>query len=199
MPRISEEQTEERKVVLLFAALRCFAAKGFDATTMRDIAREAGVAVGTIYLYFEDKRAVFDAVMHHNRGQTRSFLASLGRGDSPLETIEEVFGAILTMDPSLLREKAALDLQLLSVAMRDTNLANWLESVQHDWVQAFRRLIIDAQRAGELPLALSALPAARSLAAYMHGVGFSQVLKATPARAGRKEVRRSIRAILDIS
>ncbi|MEM1190285.1 MAG: helix-turn-helix domain-containing protein [Pseudomonadota bacterium] len=178
------------------AALRCFADKGFDATTMRDIAREADLAVGTYYLYFQDKRSVLDAVIQHNRKLTRAFLGGLDRGRGALATIEEIFDALVGMEPSALREKAALDLQLFSAAIRDEALGKWLEDVQHEWVQAFRALIVSAQREGAVAPGLAPLPAARSLTAYMHGLGFSQVLKAAPKRSLRTEVQRSVRAIL---
>src|SRR5918994_7414589 len=44
--------------VLLDAALRRFLQHGLKHTTMQEIARDAGVAVGTLYLYFQDKDAL---------------------------------------------------------------------------------------------------------------------------------------------
>ncbi len=45
------------------AALRVFAARGYEAASMALIAREAGVATGNLYRYFEDKQALFEAVV----------------------------------------------------------------------------------------------------------------------------------------
>ncbi len=47
---------EERRRAILDAAMKIFSAKGYSAATIRAIAREAGVAEGTIYLYFSGKR-----------------------------------------------------------------------------------------------------------------------------------------------
>jgi len=47
--------TEERRRHILEAAARVFARKGFAQATMKEIAAEAGIAPGTIYLYFENK------------------------------------------------------------------------------------------------------------------------------------------------
>ena len=44
--------------VILDAALRRFLRRGLKNTTMQEIARDAGVAVGTLYLYFQDKDAL---------------------------------------------------------------------------------------------------------------------------------------------
>src|ERR1700761_5138861 len=48
---------------ILDAALAVFAEKGFAAARMEDIAERAGVTKGTIYLYFENKEAVFKALV----------------------------------------------------------------------------------------------------------------------------------------
>jgi AcrR family transcriptional regulator len=45
------------------AALELFADRGFAATKLEDVARRAGVTKGTIYLYFENKEALFKAIV----------------------------------------------------------------------------------------------------------------------------------------
>ncbi|MDX2273804.1 MAG: helix-turn-helix domain-containing protein [Hyphomonadaceae bacterium] len=47
---------------ILKASLVLFARHGFPRTSMADIARETGIARATLYLYFPDKRAVFEAL-----------------------------------------------------------------------------------------------------------------------------------------
>ena len=54
---------------ILDAALKVFAAKGYAAARMEDIAREAGVTKGTIYLYFENKEAVFKSLVREEIGK----------------------------------------------------------------------------------------------------------------------------------
>jgi AcrR family transcriptional regulator len=49
----------ERRQQILAAARDLFARRGYHQTTIDDIVDEAGVARGTYYLYYEDKRAVF--------------------------------------------------------------------------------------------------------------------------------------------
>lgn len=49
----------ERRLQILVAARDVFAKRGYHQTTIDDIVLSAGVARGTFYLYFEDKRAVF--------------------------------------------------------------------------------------------------------------------------------------------
>jgi TetR/AcrR family fatty acid metabolism transcriptional regulator len=58
-PRIVDKG--ERRSEILAAATRVFARKGFSATRVTDIAREAGVAQGTIYLYFASREQILVA------------------------------------------------------------------------------------------------------------------------------------------
>ena len=53
-------KAEERRDAIVAAAIEEFAARGFGATRIDDIAARAGVAKGTIYLYFRDKVALFE-------------------------------------------------------------------------------------------------------------------------------------------
>jgi len=49
---------------LLGAALEVFVEKGYPATTISDIVSSAGVTQGTFYLYFENKKDIFSALLH---------------------------------------------------------------------------------------------------------------------------------------
>src|SRR5262245_34812613 len=57
---------EERPSHILSAALDCFVEKGFAATRLDDVAQRAGVSKGTLYLYFDSKEALLEAVVREN-------------------------------------------------------------------------------------------------------------------------------------
>ena len=57
----SHSKREATRNQLLETALSLFRRKGLDATTMRDIAKEADVALGAAYYYFESKEAIVQA------------------------------------------------------------------------------------------------------------------------------------------
>ena len=57
------EQKLHRQEEILAAAFEVFAAHGYEATRIDDVARQAGIAKGTIYLYFRDKGHLFRAVV----------------------------------------------------------------------------------------------------------------------------------------
>ena len=58
-----KRRKEARPSELLAAALDLFVAKGFAATRLEDVAARAGVSKGTLYLYYENKEALFKAVI----------------------------------------------------------------------------------------------------------------------------------------
>lgn len=54
-----------RREAILSAALQVFAERGFEAARLDDVAERAGVAKGTLYLYFKDKTALFEAIVRN--------------------------------------------------------------------------------------------------------------------------------------
>ena len=60
--RRSDQQAARREAILA-AALEEFSASGFAAARLDDVARRAGVAKGTIYLYFRDKESLFQELV----------------------------------------------------------------------------------------------------------------------------------------
>ena len=67
MTQVEEQRWQRRKAErpgeIIQAALELFVAKGFMATRLDEVAQRAGVSKGTLYLYFENKEALFKAVV----------------------------------------------------------------------------------------------------------------------------------------
>lgn len=59
-----QERARATYAALIQASAQVFSEKGFDATQTPDIARRAGVSVGTFYRYFADKRQAFIEMIH---------------------------------------------------------------------------------------------------------------------------------------
>lgn len=78
---MSEEQRKRRKHArpgeILAAAIEAFAEHGFAGATVEDIARRAGVAKGTVYLYFQTKDELFEALVRDEIGPTFSQVGDL--------------------------------------------------------------------------------------------------------------------------
>src|ERR1041385_6874173 len=54
---------EARRATILAAALEEFTARGYEGARLDDVAKRAGIAKGTIYLYFTDKEALFQELV----------------------------------------------------------------------------------------------------------------------------------------
>lgn len=62
-PKRWRRRKEARPQEILDAALAVFAEKGFAAARLEQVAKRAGVSKGTLYLYFDSKEALFEAVV----------------------------------------------------------------------------------------------------------------------------------------
>jgi AcrR family transcriptional regulator len=76
-----------RRNAIINAALDEFSARGFAATRLDDVARRAGVAKGTIYLYFADKESLFQELIRSKMGPVVGTLESVFATDLPLRAV----------------------------------------------------------------------------------------------------------------
>src|SRR3954451_14842880 len=91
----------DRKAQILDAAIVCFAKRGFHPTSMHDISAEAGISVGLIYRYFENKEAVIGAMADRHKGQIQELLQQAAQAPSLLESLEILFTAHCCEEPKL--------------------------------------------------------------------------------------------------
>jgi AcrR family transcriptional regulator len=93
---IDEEQRARRREEILSCAARVFAARGIPGTDMQAVADAAGVAKGTLYLYFPSKEELFLAAVDQGMTRLRAFVdaAVVGLTD-PLEIIGRAIHAYL--------------------------------------------------------------------------------------------------------
>jgi AcrR family transcriptional regulator len=69
----AQARSKERVERILEAAARVFADAGYEAATMEAIAELAGTSIGSIYQFFPNKRAVFDAIAARYMDKARAF------------------------------------------------------------------------------------------------------------------------------
>jgi AcrR family transcriptional regulator len=98
---------EEKPRRILDAAVRVFAAQGYEATRVGDIAKEAGVAYGLVYHYYGSKDAVLEAVFREAWGRLLAAVAAAEEtGGSAPEQLALVVKIVLRAwrdDPDLVR------------------------------------------------------------------------------------------------
>jgi TetR/AcrR family fatty acid metabolism transcriptional regulator len=106
LPEPKKAQEDKRRL-LLDAAVRVFARKGYHAARVGDIAEEAGVAYGLLYHYFSSKEEVLRDVFRETWRALIATIESVERaGDSPREQLRKVAEILLRSwrrDPDLVR------------------------------------------------------------------------------------------------
>jgi AcrR family transcriptional regulator len=98
------DRGETTRREILEAAARCFAAKGYQGTSMTDVIKEAGVTKGGFYFHFPSKEALALAVLRHKQEQWAGrVLAATMRHSDTMEQMEAMVEALIELhegDPS---------------------------------------------------------------------------------------------------
>jgi AcrR family transcriptional regulator len=88
--------TSDKRRVILDAAVRVFAAKGYHTCRVGDIAEEAGIAHGLLYHYFSSKEEVLETVFRENWSQLLEAFARIeASGEPPLEQLGAIAKTLL--------------------------------------------------------------------------------------------------------
>jgi AcrR family transcriptional regulator len=105
--RAARVAPEERQDNILKAALDVFSEHGFAATRLDDVARRAGLAKGTLYLYFPDKEALFERMLQSVVAPALARLAALAADETvpPAAAISHFFAFLQTEVLNTPREK----------------------------------------------------------------------------------------------
>jgi len=84
-PTAAEEDNAKRQQIVE-GARKVFLTQGFDAASMNDIARTAGVSKGTLYVYFENKEKLFQVICSQECEAHAEDLLKFTRGDMDVES-----------------------------------------------------------------------------------------------------------------
>jgi AcrR family transcriptional regulator len=81
----ASEGTKRRQII--DGACRVFLQRGFDAASMGEIAREAGVSKGTLYVYFKSKEELFEAIVGEQCGLQGELIFNFDANDRDVEAV----------------------------------------------------------------------------------------------------------------
>lgn len=99
-----------RRETILAAALEEFSVNGFAATRLEDVARRAGIAKGTIYLYFSDKETLFQELLHSMFAPLVGAVSKIPVADLPARELAERMIAIFIREVLGTRRKDVIRL-----------------------------------------------------------------------------------------
>jgi AcrR family transcriptional regulator len=144
------EKSAARRRAILSAALDEFAAQGFAATRLDDVARRAGVAKGTIYLHFRDKEALFQDLVRSVLSPLVGMLETIAQTDAPLRSLAERIVDMFVTEIYDTRRKDVIRL-IITEGPRFPKLAEfYYREVLSRVIQAMRGLLRHALERGEL-------------------------------------------------
>src|SRR2546430_16154437 len=127
---MSQPQTDpllDRPVQILDAAVVCFAKRGFHQASMHDISAEAGISVGLIYRYFQNKEAVIAAMADRHKKQIHEILERARQAPNLREALDTLFTAHCgETDPHV---TAAFVVDLFPEASRNPHVAELVSGV----------------------------------------------------------------------
>ena len=127
MSQTQIEPTQDRRAQILDAAVICFAKRGFHQASMHDISTEAGISVGLIYRYFENKEAVISAMADRHKNEIHQVLERARQAPTLLESLEILFTAhCCENSPKLL---SAFVVDLYAEASRNPQVADLVRDV----------------------------------------------------------------------
>ena len=186
------QKTGDKRDLILRAATKLFARRGFFNAQVADVAREAGIAAGTVYLYFQSKDdlliSIFERTMRQGIETARQALAGVSDPVERLRRLARVHLERLGQD----RDLAVV----FQVELRQSTkfMERFSSTLLQDYLHAIRDAVVDAQTAGRFRREVSPTFAAKMLYGALDEMATNWILSrrryALAAQAGVGASRR---------
>jgi len=179
----AEKKRNDKRKRILDGALKAFALKGFYNTKVSEIAQEAGVADGTIYLYFKNKDdlliSLFEDRMEWIIERLNTDLAKLGNDTLAKFRHMVIIHCQLAVEEPQLAEFITIELRQSSKFVKEYKNPKF-----GDYLKIFQHLIEEGQRGGIFRADLDP----RLISRACFGALDEVLLQLTLSRAGQAEV-----------
>jgi TetR/AcrR family fatty acid metabolism transcriptional regulator len=165
----------DKRERILDAAERVFAQHGFFAARVSEIAKEAGVADGTIYLYFKSKDEVLISLFESRMERFNQLLAdAIPTSASPTEKLLTLIRTYLTLvrEQPMVAEVLTIELRQSSKFMKEASNPKF-----GDLLRTIAGLVAEGQAAGELGDGIPAPIAARMIFGILDELALAWLLQ----------------------
>jgi len=151
-PAVSAEDKLRRRDEIMAAANKVFARNGFHATTIADVAKEAGLAYGSVYWYFDSKDDLFRQLIAAEEYALRTHVAvALTKSGTRFGYAEAPFRASLRATFEFFDTKPATAKLLFRDAYGlDTRFDKHLGGIYERFIDDIETLVAAAQQRGEV-------------------------------------------------
>lgn len=171
--RHTKEQAAVTYSKLLEAALTVFSAKGYAATTLEEIAKEAETTRGAIYWHFKNKADLYNALFREISLQSAAVATqAISEGGSCRETLARIMIRLLTQVETDDRLRAMMEIKLFKTGM----VPELMEGMQHQQKEGHLLLeniagyLQQGIIAGDIRSDLDPMEAARAFLAMLNGL-----------------------------
>jgi AcrR family transcriptional regulator len=141
-----QPRAEMRKAQVLSAAIELFRLHGFHNTSMVQISKSAGMSVGHIYHYFENKEAIISAVVDQEQQYLQSIWARIRENAAGGDLLHATADAQFVLDETLKDQNAPLMLEIVAEAARNPVVAGIVRTADKYASGQFRELICEGLR-----------------------------------------------------
>lgn len=176
MPRLKPSTQAARRGHILDAAEVCFARAGFHRTTMQDIATEAEVSLGALYVYFASKEALIAGIVERDRLKLRGELSQLAAAEDIVAALGKLGEHYAFEEP---RHKQVLCVEMGAEATRNEAVGALFRSVDNELVELLADIFERARTQGKISPALDSRTAAMACAIIGDGMFWRRAIDPT--------------------
>ncbi len=154
MPKVSDAHLAARREQILEAAMACFAARGFQATSIADIIEASGMSAGAVYRYYASKGDLIEAIVHRVLGQTAARFDELldhSAATDPAEAVRVAVGTIQEIGSTGPVEVTRLAVQAWGEALHNDQVHDLVREAYTTIRAYFEEVARRASAAGTLP------------------------------------------------
>jgi TetR/AcrR family fatty acid metabolism transcriptional regulator len=193
LARAVSERTADRRGELLEAAVRVFAARGFHASRVGDIANEAGVAHGLLYHYFRSKEEVLETIFRETWSglvrETERIEVSGVPFREQLRRFARIYLGSWLVTPELVRV-------LVREVARSPEVGDRVDEIR-GLFKALRRIVESARDRGEVREDVDSAIAATAFYGALEEILTGWVLGQLPA--DEEDVERAVVTVVDVT
>lgn len=184
------EPSPDRRTQILEAAMVCFAKRGFHQASMHDISAEAGISVGLIYRYFENKEAVISAMADRHKREIQDLLLRARQATTLLESLEILFTAHCCENSPQIQSAFVVD--LYAEAARNPQVAELVRDVLTTAMDGVTDVIARSPEMQDLPHSLQAHEITELIFATARGMMMRDVLESSQVESMERRERQLI-------
>ena len=139
MPRTIGSYSQNTRTLVRQSAERLFARHGYAAVSMRQLASDVGVQVGTIYNYTKDKQALLFAIMSEHMTELLQAWSREGQSTAPIDQLSQFLN--FHLDYHLARRNAVF---IAYMELRNLDAANFaeIETLRRQYEDALEQILI---------------------------------------------------------